>query len=97
MARIVKRGVSIAGMEIATLIKHYCVLLRRPFVNIGEGPEVKELIELLGLHYAGPLLVALEIRYPRTYRLYVRLRNSAVFRYKRYRALLLRRLGTRSQ
>lgn len=97
MARIVKRGFNIAGMEVATLIKHYCVLLRRPFVNIGEGPKVRELLELCGLHHVGRLLVALENKYPRIYRLYARLRDSATFRYRRYRSLLLRKLGRGQQ
>jgi len=97
MARIVKRGFNIAGMELAAIIKHYCVLLRRPFVNIGGGPKLKEMIELFGLHYIGPRLVTLEIRHPRIYRLYIRLRDSVVFRYQRYRNLLLRRLGNRQR
>lgn len=97
MARIVKRGFNIAGMEVMSVAKHYCVLLRMPFVNIAEGPKWAYLAELWGLHYIGPLLVKLEIRHPRAYRFYVRVRNSAVFRYKRYRDLLGRRLTKRSR
>jgi len=97
MARIVKRGFNIAGMEVAAIIKHYCVLLRRPFVNIAEGPTIKYLLELFVLHYIGSLLAALEIRYPKIHRLHVRLRNSVAFRYKRYRNLLRRRLANRQR
>lgn len=97
MARIVKRGFNIAGMEVMTVAKHYCVLLRMPFVNIAEGPKWAYLTELSGMHYIGPLLVELEIRHPGAYRFYVRLRTSAAFRYKRYRDLLGRRLTKRSR
>jgi len=95
MARIVKHDLNVTRMEVAAIIRHYCVLLRRPFVNIGEGPKVKELLELAGLHYAGPLLAALEMQHPRLYRVIVRLRDSLAFRYRRYRALLLRGPGRR--
>lgn len=97
MARIVKRGFNIAGMEVMTVAKHYFILLRMPFVNIAEGPKWAYLAELCGLHYIGPRLVEMEIKHPRAYRFYVRVRNSAVFRYKRYRDLLGRRLASRSR
>lgn len=94
MARIAKQGLNITGMEAISVVKHYCVLLRMPFVNIAEGPKWAYLAELWGMHYIGRLLVELEIRHPRVYRIYVRVRNSAVFRYNRYWNVL-RQLGGR--
>jgi len=95
MARIVKRCVDISGMELTTIMRHNRVITRRDIINIAEGPTSIYLRQLFVMYHLAPLLAALEIGSPRMYRLPVRLRNSAVFRYKRYRTLLLRSLAHR--
>lgn len=66
---------------------------RTPFIDTSDGPKVNHMCELFWLHYSGRLLAGLEINHPAAYRVYVRVRNSAVFRFNRYRSLISRRLA----
>lgn len=93
MAKLVDRHFNISGMEISSILKQHWTMWRTPFIDNTDGPKLSHMYELLWMHYIGRLLAGLEVKQPATYRVYVRVRNSAVFRYNRYRNLISRKLS----
>ena len=91
--KIVEKDFSINGMTMTSMIKQFLTYKRMPFINLQEGPGLKNLFELLILHKLGRHMVQLEIHYPKVYSFCMRVRNSLIFRYNHYRRLLLAKVS----
>lgn len=91
--KIVNEDFSVPGMEPLSMFRQILNYKRMPYIGITEGPRIKYLYDLFCLHDVGRLMVYLEVNFPRSYGLLMRIRNSLVFRYNHYRRKLSNKFG----
>ena len=85
MPKIVNKDFNVADTSILSILKHYLMYLRMPVLDFAEGPKFKYLFELFCLHTLGRLEVMVDLKYPRVYKVYARIKNSLAFRYNHYK------------
>ena len=91
MAKIVNKDFNTSGTGILSILKQYLVFLRMPVLDLAEGPKFKYLVELFCMHTIGRLVVLMDLKYPRAYKIYSRIRNSLVFRYNHHKRQIARK------
>ncbi len=91
MKKIVNDDFNISDLSAGSILMQWIRLKRLPVIDIAEGPKFKYLLELMWLHTIGHILVKTDIKYPRLYQAYVRVKNSLQFRYNHYRRMINRK------